>query len=414
MTELASQVRDALARVPVAALLPARRAAGGTAPTIPVQLVSLLDLGPVSGGHAVHAVVEDVNGVRWGVPAVLDGSALRRATSGDGVAAALLEHAGHTGGPERPIDVDHSNDLVVCGGSVVKWLLHPGPDDVGAQRLESLARQGFAGVPPLVAVVRSDGDVIAVVTAMVAGAIDGWEWMVDDVRSAAAAGGRIPVDEAERLGRLVADLHAACAAEGVAFAGAADLRAWLDGAAGDIVAAGLGGQMAVEAQSALSPMAEVEGAALIPIHGDLHVGQVLRDPEGGLTLVDFDGHPLLSEEERLAPAPAARDVAGMAASIDHVGRVVLHRTPGLTESQRALVDEWTARAPAAFVAAYRGGLAAAGCADLYDDRLLLPFLVQQECREYAYAAQYLPHWRYVPDAALPPLLERARLERGGA
>ena len=99
---------------------------------------------------------------------------------------------------------------------------------------------------------------------------------------------------------------------------------------------------------------------------------------------------------------------------DHVGRVVLHRTPGLTESQRALVDEWTARAPAAFVAAYRDELAAAGCADLYDDRLLLPFLVQQECREYAYAAQYLPHWRYVPDAALPPLLERARLERGGA
>jgi maltokinase len=32
-------------------------------------------------------------------------------------------------------------------------------------------------------------------------------------------------------------------------------------------------------------------------------------------------------------------------------------------------------------------------------------LVQQECREYAYARRYLPHWRYVPDAALPALLE---------
>ena len=59
-----------------------------------------------------------------------------------------------------------------------------------------------------------------------------------------------------------------------------------------------------------------------------------------------------------------------------------------------------------FLAGYRAGLEAAGRPELLDDRLLLPMQVQQECREYAYASRYLPHWRYVPDAALPDLLAR--------
>ena len=33
-----------------------------------------------------------------------------------------------------------------------------------------------------------------------------------------------------------------------------------------------------------------------------------------------------------------------------------------------------------------------------------PFAVEQECREYVYAARHLPRWLYVPDAALPALL----------
>ena len=45
-------------------------------------------------------------------------------------------------------------------------------------------------------------------------------------------------------------------------------------------------------------------------------------------------------------------------------------------------------------------------ADLLDRRLVRPYQVLQECREYAYARRYLPHWRYVPDAALPALLAR--------
>ncbi len=39
------------------------------------------------------------------------------------------------------------------------------------------------------------------------------------------------------------------------------------------------------------------------------------------------------------------------------------------------------------------------------DGLMLAFRVAQELHEYAYSIHYLPHWRYVADAALPGLLE---------
>ena len=91
----------------------------------------------------------------------------------------------------------------------------------------------------------------------------------------------------------------------------------------------------------------------------------------------------------------------MLASIDHVARVVNHRTPGL-DPRPALV--WIPHAQDAFLAAYQGGLAEAGVRDLLDDRLLMPMMIDQECREYMYAARPLPHWRYVPDAVITALI----------
>jgi maltokinase len=133
------------------------------------------------------------------------------------------------------------------------------------------------------------------------------------------------------------------------------------------------------------------------VHGDFHVGQVLRDSDGRLLVTDFDGNPALLAEQRLAPQPAARDVAGMLASIDHVARVVVHRTPGV-DADRVL--SWIAPAQDAFLSSYREH-----AGHLLDDSLLRPMMAEQECREFVYAATRLPHWRYVPAAALPALME---------
>jgi maltokinase len=87
----------------------------------------------------------------------------------------------------------------------------------------------------------------------------------------------------------------------------------------------------------------------------------------------------------------------MLASIDHVARVVNYRTPGL-DPRPALI--WIAHAQEAFLASYQQVLAAHGLRNILDDRLIAPFMMQQEMREYIYSARHLPHWRYVPDAVI--------------
>jgi maltokinase len=144
---------------------------------------------------------------------------------------------------------------------------------------------------------------------------------------------------------------------------------------------------------------------VIDVHGDLHVGQVLRFADRpDYAVVDFDGNPIVPPDRRADRQPAAVDVAGMLASLDHVGRVVVHRTEELDVRGVETVETWIREARGAFLRAYREGLAAAGRPELLDERLLRPLLVVQECREYLYAVRHLPHWVYVPDKALPALL----------
>jgi maltokinase len=154
------------------------------------------------------------------------------------------------------------------------------------------------------------------------------------------------------------------------------------------------------AVAAFDALAVVDSTPVTRVHGDLHVGQVLRWA-GGYAVSDFDGNPVLPAAERAAPAPPARDVAGMLRSLDHVGRIVDRRT---SFAHRGTVAGWTVDVREAFLAAYRATTAAAGRADLLDERLLHPFEVEQECRELVYAARHLPRWTYVPDAALADLL----------
>ena len=122
--------------------------------------------------------------------------------------------------------------------------------------------------------------------------------------------------------------------------------------------------------------------AVQPVHGDLHVGQVLEWP-GGLAVIDFDGNPTLSEAANAIRQPRERDVAQMLTSLDHVGRVVEERGGGDRSA-------WIAEARAGFLAAIGP----------VDEALLAAFEVEQECRELVYADRFLPRWRYAPMATL--------------
>jgi maltokinase len=103
--------------------------------------------------------------------------------------------------------------------------------------------------------------------------------------------------------------------------------------------------------------------------------------------------------------PAVLDVAGMAQSLAHAA-IVASKYATLDAAALAEADD---AVRAAFLGAYADRIAQLGHAGLYDPAPLRAFQMQQVLREIIYAARYLPRWMYVPDAALPALLdERAR------
>jgi maltokinase len=392
-----------------AALLPARRAEEAARMSRPLRLIEDRWLGSSPHGELHHLLIEDGRGIRYGIPSVVGPDSIRRAVPGDGAASSVVASIDPAArGRERGIPVDQTNELVVVGDAfVVKWYLNPAVEGEALHRMDLLATAGFTGTPAVLGrLLSSGGQLTALVMAYRAGASDGWEWLVDDVR--AEARGEDSEDPAaiSTVGDLVARLHLAFSAEGVGHASVEDARRWHAAALADVEGAGLDDDLSVRVRERLAPIEGAAGTPTIPIHGDLHVGQVLRSSGKRYDLIDFDGNPVLPAAERFAPAPAARDVAGMLASLDHVGRVVMHRAEDLDDRGRRRVLEWIPVAQAAFLGAYESRLASAGALDLLDRSLLVPFMVQQECREYIYAARYLPHWRYVPDAALPGLLTK--------
>jgi maltokinase len=222
------------------------------------------------------------------------------------------------------------------------------------------------------------------------GARDGWEWCVEGVPDDASIGAD--------LGRLVDWLHTSLATpssvieQPVLAAGARLVAGWHEQAARTVeqaLAADVDGAltpMAEELRGAVTAIASNEAIAIQPVHGDLHVGQVL-EWSGGLAVIDFDGNPTLGGEANVIRQPRERDISQMLLSIDHVGRVVDERAGGRGTAE---VARWIAAARASFLDAIRP----------VDVELLAAFEVEQECRELVYASRFLPRWRYAPLATL--------------
>jgi maltokinase len=146
------------------------------------------------------------------------------------------------------------------------------------------------------------------------------------------------------------------------------------------------------------------GSPLIRVHGDLHVGQVLRRGSGpGATyaVTDFDGNPVVPHAERMLPQPPALDVAGLAQSIQHAALVLLHHEP---HHDAAVATAAAAVCEDAFLTAYAVTVAGLGHPRLVQPGLVRGFRLRQVCREFSYAAAHLPRWFYVPEGALPALL----------
>ncbi|MFI6901115.1 phosphotransferase [Nonomuraea sp. NPDC050394] len=288
--------------------------------------------------------------------------------------------------------VDMTNHSVVVAESVVvKWLTPPVPlPHPTPEIFAHLVDAGFnETAPPYAALTRSDGKselLLALVTGYLPDATDGWEWCVDACCSA-------DTSFATPLGHLAANLHTALSTlpppagpdpglltraqgaldEALAVTGGADGR-WLTARAGRM-------------RAELAPLGTPATGPRIRIHGDLHVGQILRWRDG-YAVIDFDGNPTVADA---APyQPPARDLAQLTTSLEHVAQVAIKRR-GTAPGEAA---GWVRRARRELLSAYTGAC------DLLDPALIRPFEVEQECRELIYAARHLPRWRYAPMGVL--------------
>src|SRR5205823_6990369 len=94
-------------------------------------------------------------------------------------------------------------------------------------------------------------------------------------------------------------------------------------------------------------------------HGDFHLGQMLIVKDN-VFIIDFEGEPRRSIEDRRRKAPAARDVAGLIRSIDYSATAALERALKSAADEhgrlaRAL-EGWREHSAGAFMAAYRSAL----------------------------------------------------------
>ncbi|HEX8943205.1 MAG TPA: hypothetical protein VF785_08720 [Gemmatimonadaceae bacterium] len=150
-----------------------------------------------------------------------------------------------------------------------------------------------------------------------------------------------------------------------------------------------------------------EGAR-IRIHGDYHLGQVLRTPSGDFMIIDFEGEPSKSLEERREKTSPLRDVAGMLRSIAYAAATLVmsvEKTIDLpTRELRAA--RWERDVRDAFL---RGYLSDAGDADTRDDvaelfpddekqvrQLLSLFETEKAFYELAYELNNRPSWVWIP------------------
>ncbi|OJT24497.1 sugar phosphotransferase [Archangium sp. Cb G35] len=316
--------------------------------------------------------------------------------------------------PVRRLQVEQSNTSVVVAEKVIFKVIRKleagiNPEYEVGRFLAT--KTSFRATPTLLGALQSEGPAgatLAVVHRYIPNVTDGWLYTLKHFR----AGPRLTdafIGELRALGQRLGELHHALASNpgDPAFSPepihAEDLQRW---------SASIVGEMGVTLSEASRQFPELENRreglighatqlAHVPpsgqkirIHGDLHLGQVLRT-DGDWLLFDFEGEPGRSFAQRREKYSALRDVAGMLRSFDYA-----EATVGL-EGQAA--GDRVGPARKAFLEGYRSttrGAAFLPKDDASFNSMLDAFELEKMLYEVRYELQNRPDWVRIPVQAL--------------
>ncbi len=380
------------------------------------QRLEHAQIGPADDGRIAYDALHDAELTK----ALLDGFAAEDTVNG--IQLRKIPGARFTTGLDSLVlALEQTNTSLVYGDeSILKVFrrLAPGPNP-DLEVTAALAELGSAHIaePLAWAETRLDGapTILAILSRYLRLATDGWTLAATSVRdlyaltaesaldgtgagpvTAARAGGDF-AGESHRLGVATAQVHADLAE---AF-GTDELSGE---AVGELteqmyrkldLATSAVPELAKSAEmisSAYSKLAKVKGPIPVQrVHGDYHLGQVLRT-ETGWVVLDFEGEPATPLAQRRARSSPLRDVAGMLRSFDYAAR---HQLIGHPEGEALAVQarDWVHRNTVAFCAGYAE---AGGLDPDANDVLLRALQLDKAVYEVLYEARHRPSWLPIP------------------
>jgi len=283
-----------------------------------------------------------------------------------------------------------------------------------------LVDAGFTCVAEPLGTLRSGDFDLAILQPFLAGSVEGWALALTSLRDLfgmqdtssipvisfdapppgpdpGAAGGDFS-GEATRLGEMTGGMHVALAA---AFGSApADAAAWAADIRGQLDKLGPADIDREAAGAVIDRLLDVDPGRCVRVHGDYHLGQVLRT-DAGWYVLDFEGEPARPLEARRRPSSPLRDVAGMLRSFNYAAAVA--RTERDAEALVELALAWEERNRKAFLKGYLRAVDGHGIVPPDPagvEAVLTAFEIEKAVYEVGYERAHRPDWDAIPLAAL--------------